>query len=67
MHKHVGKGSRLAIAWLIAVATTTPLAAQQAGGVGTIEGTVKESNTGRAVEGAQVGITGAGLGARPTP
>ena len=37
--------------------------AQQAAGVGTVEGVIKEANTGRFIEGAQVGIIGVGLGA----
>jgi TonB-linked SusC/RagA family outer membrane protein len=43
-------------------AAVAPLHAQQAG-VGTVEGVVKEAGTGRPVEGAQVAIMNAGLGA----
>ncbi|MFN8665685.1 MAG: SusC/RagA family TonB-linked outer membrane protein [Gemmatimonadaceae bacterium] len=50
-----------ALAASLSVASTT-LQAQQ-GGVGTIEGTVTDAGTGRAVEGAQVGSTTAGIGA----
>lgn len=55
--------TRFAVAVLLAAVAAAPLSAQQAAGVGTIEGTIKEANTGRFVEGAQIGVTGAGLGA----
>ena len=55
--------TRFAAGLLLAAAVAVPLHAQQATGVGTIEGTITEANTGRFVEGAQVGVTGAGLGA----
>ena len=44
-------------------ASSIRLHAQQAGGVGTIEGTVRESGTMRPVEGAQVTISAAKIGA----
>jgi TonB-dependent starch-binding outer membrane protein SusC len=47
---------------VVGFGAVAPLAAQQAG-VGTIEGTVRETGTGRTVEGAQVVVTGTGLGA----
>ena len=40
-----------------------PLAAQQAAGVGTIEGTVREQTTNRPIESAQVHIVGKNIGA----
>ena len=55
--------ARFAVGVLLAVVAVAPLSAQQAAGVGTVEGVIKEANTGRFVEGAQVGVTGAGLGA----
>ncbi len=55
--------TRFTAGLLLAAAIAVPLHAQQATGVGTVEGTITEANTGRFVEGAQVGITGAGLGA----
>ena len=42
--------------------TSTTLYAQAGAGVGTIEGTVTDAGTGRPVEGAQVGLTTAGIG-----
>jgi TonB-dependent starch-binding outer membrane protein SusC len=44
-------------------ATVVPLQAQQAAAVGTIDGTVREAGTSRTVEGAQVHIVGANIGA----
>ncbi|HVE79961.1 MAG TPA: TonB-dependent receptor, partial [Gemmatimonadaceae bacterium] len=38
-------------------------AAQEAAGVGTVEGTVRESGTNRPIEGAQVSVSGATIGA----
>ena len=48
---------------LLAAVVGSPLSAQQAAGVGTVEGVIKEANTGRFIENAQVAIVGAGLGA----
>lgn len=48
---------------LLAAVVGAPLSAQQAVGVGTVEGVIKEANTGRFIEGAQVVIVGVGLGA----
>jgi TonB-linked SusC/RagA family outer membrane protein len=53
---------RLAACALLAAATALPVGAQQAA-VGTIEGTVREANTNRVIEGAQVGVVGAAIGA----
>lgn len=53
---------RLAACTLLAAAIALPVGAQQAA-VGTIEGTVREANTNRVVEGAQVGVVGAAIGA----
>ena len=44
-------------------AAAARLSAQQAVGVGMIEGTVREAGTGRPLEGVQVGVTGANIGA----
>ena len=44
-------------------AATTQLAAQEAAGVGTIEGTVREQATNRPVELAQVHVVGKNIGA----
>ena len=53
-----------ATAMAVAIGTTAgPVQAQQASGVGSIEGVVRETGTGRPVEGAQVGVTGTGVGA----
>lgn len=55
--------TRFAAAAFLAVAVAAmPVHAQQAAGVGTIEGTIKEANTGRFVEGAQVAVIAAGVG-----
>ena len=48
---------------ILLAAIAFPLGAQQASGVGTIEGTIREANTNRPVEGAQVGVIGANIGA----
>ena len=44
-------------------AAAARLSAQQAVGVGVVEGTVREAGTGRPLEGVQVGVTGANIGA----
>ncbi|HVT41143.1 MAG TPA: SusC/RagA family TonB-linked outer membrane protein [Gemmatimonadaceae bacterium] len=50
-------------AMAISIGVTPILAhAQQAAGVGVIEGVIRETGTGRAIEGAQVTISAAGLG-----
>ncbi len=57
------KGS-VAIAVAMAIGSAAgALRAQQASGVGTIEGTVTEAGTGRPIDGAQVRIASAGIGA----
>jgi len=43
-------------------AAAARLAAQQAVGVGVVEGTVREAGTGRPLEGVQIGVTGANIG-----
>jgi TonB-linked SusC/RagA family outer membrane protein len=53
---------QLAACALLAAAIALPVGAQQAA-VGTIEGTVREANTNRVIEGAQVGVVGAAIGA----
>lgn len=55
--------AHLATGVLLALAAGLPLQAQQAAGVGTIEGTIREANTNRVIEGAQVGVVGAAIGA----
>lgn len=64
MNRIVRWGSTLvaALAASIGVHSTT-LYAQQGASVGTIEGTVTDAGTGRAVEGAQVAAVEAGIGA----
>lgn len=47
----------------ITMALPPALFGQQATGVGTIEGTIREAGTGRPLEGVQVGVTGANIGA----
>ncbi|MEP7344006.1 MAG: SusC/RagA family TonB-linked outer membrane protein [Gemmatimonadaceae bacterium] len=61
MHRLVRSCRSIATALLVSGAIGAPLAAQS--GVGVIEGTVKEANTGRPLEGVQVGALGMGLGA----
>ena len=51
------------VAVAITMALPPTLFAQQATGVGTIEGTIREAGTGRPLEGVQVGVTGANIGA----
>ncbi len=60
MHRLVRR-SRTAAALLLSGLVGAPLLAQT--GVGVIEGTVKESQTGRPLEGVQVGALGLGVGA----
>src|SRR5215213_2578043 len=47
----------------ITMAVAPALFGQQATGVGTIEGTIREAGTGRPLEGVQVGVANANIGA----
>ncbi|MFN8571176.1 MAG: TonB-dependent receptor [Gemmatimonadaceae bacterium] len=61
MHKLVRCCTSVTGALLWIASAVTPVAAQT--GVGVIEGTVKEAQTGRPLEGVQVGALGLGVGA----
>jgi TonB-dependent starch-binding outer membrane protein SusC len=60
VYRKVGLG--IAAVGVILSASVPPVFAQQAAGVGTVEGTVRENGTNRPVEGAQVTIVGTTLG-----
>ena len=62
MVSHVHRRTALLAAIALGMAAA-PVAAQEAAGVGTIEGTVREQTTNRPVEAAQVHVVGKNIGA----